>query len=119
MILVEVFVHIVTEVAVVVPFDMEPQIVETDIPISYLLVVGDVPMYYYDGQGKAVGENKASAPSIAIPPPVTDENTHDGQQEIPPATTPDPPAQGTTTPLVPTPGGADMSGHTEGSGTGE
>ncbi|KKO51182.1 sporulation protein [Paenibacillus sp. DMB20] len=69
MILVEVFVHIVTEVAVVVPFDMEPQVVETDIPISYLLVVGDVPMYYYDNQGNPVGENSAQAPSIAIPPP--------------------------------------------------
>lgn len=74
MILVEVFVHIVTEVAVVVPFDMEPQVVETDIPISYLLVVGDVPMYYYDNQGNPVGENSAHAPSIAIPPPTkTDE----------------------------------------------
>ncbi|NMO95593.1 sporulation protein YunB [Paenibacillus lemnae] len=69
MILVEVFVHIVTEVAVVVPFDMEPQVVETDIPISYLLVVGDVPMYYYDNQGRPVGENRSAAPSIAIPSP--------------------------------------------------
>ncbi|MGM1050056.1 MAG: sporulation protein YunB [Bacillota bacterium] len=68
MILVEVYVHIVTEVAVVVPFDMEPQVVETDIPISYMLVVGDVPMYYYDNQGRPVGENSNNAPSIAIPP---------------------------------------------------
>ncbi|MGG4341151.1 sporulation protein YunB [Paenibacillus lautus] len=118
MILVEVFVHIVTEVAVVVPFDMEPQIVETDIPISYLLVVGDVPMYYYDGQGKAVGENKASAPSIAIPPPVTNENSHNTQQEIPPATTPDHPPDGTTPPLEPSPGAADLSGQTGGNNTG-
>lgn len=69
MILVEVYVHIVTEVAVVVPFDMEPQVVETDIPISYMLVVGDVPMYYYDNQGRPVGENSSNAPSIALPPP--------------------------------------------------
>jgi hypothetical protein len=97
---------------------MEPQIVETDIPISYLLVVGDVPMYYYDGQGKAVGENKASAPSIAIPPPVTNENSHNSEQEVPPVTTPDHPADGTTTPLEPLPGGADLSGETGGNNTG-
>lgn len=69
MILVEVFIHIVTEVAVVIPFDMEPQVVDTEIPVSYLMVVGDVPMYYYDNQGKPVGENGSSAPGIAIPAP--------------------------------------------------
>ncbi|WYT60682.1 sporulation protein YunB [Paenibacillus sp. FSL K6-1217] len=69
MILVEVYIHIVTEVAVVIPFDMEPQVVDTEIPVSYLMVVGDVPMYYYDNQGKPVGENGNSAPGIAIPAP--------------------------------------------------
>ncbi len=69
MILVEVYIHIVTEVAVVVPFDMEPQVVDTEIPVSYLMVVGDVPMYYYDNQGRPVGENGSSAPGIAIPAP--------------------------------------------------
>ncbi|MCM3785975.1 sporulation protein YunB [Neobacillus mesonae] len=67
MILVEVYIHIIAEVAVVVPLDMEPEVVDTEIPISYLLVVGDVPMYYYDGQGRPTGENGANAPSIAIP----------------------------------------------------
>lgn len=84
MILVEVYVHIVTEVAVVVPFDMEPQVVETDIPISYLLVVGDVPMYYYDNQGRPVGENSSSAPSIAIPPITKSEgNAATGEKHAP------------------------------------
>ncbi|MBY9078899.1 sporulation protein YunB [Paenibacillus sp. HN-1] len=69
MILVEVYIHIVTELAVVVPFDMEPQVVDTEIPVSYLMVVGDVPMYYYDNQGRAVGEGSASAPNIALPAP--------------------------------------------------
>lgn len=86
MILVEVYVHIVTEVAVVVPFDMEPQVVETDIPISYLLVVGDVPMYYYDNQGRPVGENSSSAPSIAIPPLSKSEgNATSGDKNITPS----------------------------------
>ncbi|WP_317983761.1 sporulation protein YunB [Paenibacillus spiritus] len=69
MILVEVYIHIITEVAVVIPFDMEPQTVDTEIPVSYLMVVGDVPMYYYDNQGRPVGENSAQAPGIALPAP--------------------------------------------------
>ncbi|MNP56458.1 Sporulation protein YunB [compost metagenome] len=66
MILVEVYLRVKTELAVVVPFDMEPQSVETEIPVSYLLVVGDVPMYYYDSKGNPVGD-KANAPNISIP----------------------------------------------------
>ena len=72
MILVEVYIHIVTEVAVVIPFDIEPQIVDTEIPVSYLMVVGDVPMYYYDNQGQPVGTNGSSAPGISIPAPQLD-----------------------------------------------
>ncbi|UMV47860.1 sporulation protein YunB [Paenibacillus macerans] len=67
MILVEVFLRVKTELAVVVPFDMQSQVVETEIPVSYLLVVGDVPMYYYDSKGNPVGESQASAPNIALP----------------------------------------------------
>lgn len=65
-ILVEVYLRVRTELAVVVPFDMEPQSVETEIPVSYLLVVGDVPMYYYDSKGNPVGD-QGGAPSIALP----------------------------------------------------
>lgn len=67
MVLVEVYIRIVTEIAVVIPFDSEPDLVEAEIPISYLLVVGDVPMYYYDSSGRAVGEDAAQAPNIAVP----------------------------------------------------
>lgn len=67
MILVEVYIRIIAEVTIIIPFDTEPEIVETDIPISYLLVVGDVPMYYYDNTGKPVGESAAEAPNISVP----------------------------------------------------
>lgn len=67
MILVEVYIHIAAEVTIVIPFDAEPYLIETDIPISYLLVVGDVPMYYYDNTGKPIGESAASAPNISVP----------------------------------------------------
>ncbi|WP_219838708.1 sporulation protein YunB [Paenibacillus sp. R14(2021)] len=67
MILVEVYMHIVAEVSIIIPFDTQPELVETEIPISYLLVVGDVPMYYYDNKGNPVGESAQNAPSIALP----------------------------------------------------
>ncbi|MNZ63053.1 Sporulation protein YunB [compost metagenome] len=67
MILVEVYIKVITEVTVIIPFDTEPEVVETDIPISYVLVVGDVPMYYYDGSGRPVGESAANAPNISVP----------------------------------------------------
>ncbi|MCM3700787.1 sporulation protein YunB [Paenibacillus macerans] len=81
MILVEVFLRVKTELAVVVPFDMQSQIVETEIPVSYLLVVGDVPMYYYDSKGNPVGESQANAPNIALPSlPGTEEKL---EQQLP------------------------------------
>jgi sporulation protein YunB len=65
--LVEVYVRIRTEIAVVIPFDQEPEILETRIPLSYVLVVGDVPTYYYDNKGQPVGNGAAQAPVIALP----------------------------------------------------
>lgn len=67
MVLVEVYIKVVAEVSIIIPFDTEPELVETEIPISYLLVVGDVPMYYYDSTGKPVGENAPEAPNISVP----------------------------------------------------
>ncbi|QMV40938.1 sporulation protein YunB [Cohnella cholangitidis] len=69
MLLVEVFVRIRTEISVVIPFDKEPETLETKIPLSYALVVGDVPTYYYDYNGNPVGNGAAQAPSIALPTP--------------------------------------------------
>ncbi|WP_413407282.1 sporulation protein YunB [Paenibacillus amylolyticus] len=85
MILVEVYIHIIAEVAVVVPFDMEPETVDTEIPISYLLVVGDVPMYYYDNQGKPVGSNGSNAPAIALPSGHTGVSNGNGVTTNPPS----------------------------------
>jgi sporulation protein YunB len=67
MLLVEVFVRIRTEISVVIPFDKEPEVLETKIPLSYALVVGDVPTYYYDNAGNPVGNGASQAPSIALP----------------------------------------------------
>ncbi|MFU1797088.1 sporulation protein YunB [Paenibacillus azoreducens] len=67
MVLVEVYIHVTVEVAVVIPFDMEPEVIDTEIPVSYLMVVGDVPMYYYNSQGQPIGNNGVNAPNIALP----------------------------------------------------
>jgi len=67
MVLVEVYIKVITEVAIIIPFDTEPEIVEAEIPISYLLVVGDVPMYYYDSSGKPIGDSAPQAPNISVP----------------------------------------------------
>jgi sporulation protein YunB len=67
MILVEVFIHITAEVTIIIPFDSDPEIVETEIPISYVLVVGDTPMYYVDGKGNPVGNSGALPPGINLP----------------------------------------------------
>lgn len=71
MLLVEVFIRIRTEIAVVIPFDQAPETLETEIPLSYALVVGDVPMYYYDGNGNPVGSDAGRAPAITLPAPPT------------------------------------------------
>lgn len=67
MLLVEVYIRIIAEVTIIIPFDTKPEIVATEIPISYLLVVGDVPMYYFDGKGNPVGESQPLPPNIALP----------------------------------------------------
>jgi sporulation protein YunB len=67
MILVEVYIHITAEVTIIIPFDSEPEIVETEIPISYVLVVGDTPMYYVDGKGNPVGNSGTLPPGINLP----------------------------------------------------
>ncbi|MFB9324852.1 sporulation protein YunB [Paenibacillus aurantiacus] len=66
-ILVEVYMRIIAEVSIIIPFDTKPEMVETEIPISYLLVVGDVPMYYYDNKGNPIGDSAQGAPSITLP----------------------------------------------------
>lgn len=67
MILVEVFIKITAEVSIIIPFDSEPEVVDTEIPISYVLVVGDVPMYYMDNKGNPTGNSPALPPSISLP----------------------------------------------------
>lgn len=77
MVLVEVYIHVSVDVTVVIPFDMEHDSVETEIPISYLMVVGDVPMYYYNSKGQPIGGNEGDAPNISIPLDINGSNTTD------------------------------------------
>ena len=69
MLLVEVYMRIMTEVMVIIPFDTKPEVVSTEIPISYLLVVGDVPTYFFDGKGNPVGGSDPLPPNVSLPAP--------------------------------------------------
>lgn len=68
-VLVEVYIHVETNIAIVIPFDREPNRIETDIPLSYVMVTGDTPLYYYDGSGNPVGSGASQAPVLNLPEP--------------------------------------------------
>ena len=70
MLLIEVYIRITAEVTIIIPFDTKPETVSTEIPISYLLVVGDVPMYYFDGKGNPVDGAQPLPPTISLPGPL-------------------------------------------------
>ncbi|UVI31399.1 sporulation protein YunB [Paenibacillus spongiae] len=103
MILVEVYMRITAEVSIIIPFDTRPELVETEIPISYLLVVGDVPMYYYDNKGNPVGDSAPGAPNISLP-------IEPGMNGV----TTSPPAE-----VKPAEPGTEEQGGNEGAGSGE
>lgn len=67
MLLVEVYIRIIAEVTIIIPFDTEPEVVSTEVPISYLLVVGDTPMYYVDNKGNPIGNSDPLPPNISLP----------------------------------------------------
>jgi len=67
-VLVEVFLRVRTDIAIVIPFDRQAETIETEIPLTYVLVAGDVPLYYYDNKGHPVGGGSAQAPPVVLPP---------------------------------------------------
>jgi sporulation protein YunB len=67
MLLVEVYLRIIAEVTIIIPLDAVPEVVETEVPISYALVVGDVPTYYFDGKGNPIGNQSAVPPGLSLP----------------------------------------------------
>lgn len=67
MILVEVYMNVRTEARIVIPFATSSEVIEAELPISYVLVVGDVPAYYFDGRGNPLGNNASQAPAITLP----------------------------------------------------
>jgi len=67
MLLVEVYLRVEAQVAIIIPFDSRPETVATEVPISYVLVVGDVPAYYFDHNGNPLSGG-VSPPNVALPP---------------------------------------------------
>ena len=68
MLLVEIYMKVHAEVMIYIPFATKPEVLTTDIPISYILIVGDVPMYYFNHKGQPAGiGNNVGIPNIALP----------------------------------------------------
>lgn len=67
MILVEVYMRAMTEARIIIPFSTQSEVIQTELPISYVLVVGDVPSYYFDGKGNPLGSNAPQAPVVTFP----------------------------------------------------
>ncbi len=55
MLLVEVYMKIHAEVMIYIPFDTKPEVLTTEFRLSYMLIVGDVPMYYFNHKGQPAG----------------------------------------------------------------
>jgi len=87
MLLITVFVRITAEVMIYIPFDTEPEIVSTELPISYILVKGDVPMYYFNANGDPLNGSAGSLPpGVALPSllPTDEEKPEEGAEEAAP-----------------------------------
>ncbi len=88
MLLVTVFVRVNAEVMIYIPFATKPETVTSEIPISYILVKGDVPMYYFDAKGNPFGSGGgggALPPAVALPAEHTGGAAEKPALSIPPA----------------------------------
>jgi sporulation protein YunB len=54
-ILVTVYIQITAEVRIVIPFATDTEVVMTEIPISYATIMGEVPDFFYNGNGDSMG----------------------------------------------------------------
>lgn len=66
-ILVEVYMRVTTEVTIIIPFSTETEVLQAEVPISYILITGDVPTYYFNNRGPSPTEGGSSM----NPPPIT------------------------------------------------
>ncbi|NHN33480.1 sporulation protein YunB [Paenibacillus sp. S3N08] len=83
MLLVEVYLRIIAEVTIIIPMDTVPEIVETEIPISYALVVGDVPTYYFDGKGNPLSTSPPLPPGLSLPKVLSSGDQAQGESQVP------------------------------------
>jgi sporulation protein YunB len=71
MVLVTVYVRISAEVQIVIPFATENEVIATQIPISFAMVKGDVPDFFYNGNGNPMGNfNNDAEPKINFGPSI-------------------------------------------------
>lgn len=71
MVMATIYIDIQVQVKVVIPFTTNEETVRTQIPLSQILIVGDVPYFYLDGEGNPIGntdEVPPLMPPVQIPP---------------------------------------------------
>lgn len=59
-----------TKVKIIIPFSTEPATIHSELPISNAMIVGNIPQFYYDGNGNVVGSEKPGVQAPTIIPPV-------------------------------------------------
>ncbi|MDI3328919.1 MAG: sporulation protein YunB [Alicyclobacillaceae bacterium] len=66
----EVSIKIQAKIQIVAPFVREPVDIETKVPVVYMVLVGDVPQYFFDARGLPIYPPGWGMPGI-VPPPAT------------------------------------------------
>lgn len=66
---------------VVVPFDTKPFDLKTKVPISYLVMMGDVPEMVYNAKGESISSNSGALPPIQLPNLNAPEGQTDGSKK--------------------------------------
>lgn len=58
------------KVKILIPFSTEPAVIKSEIPLSTVLIVGNVPQFYYDGNGNPVASAQPGMQAPSIVPPI-------------------------------------------------
>lgn len=88
-VLVTIYVDIAVEVKVVIPFTTDSAVVRAAVPLTQIMVVGDVPYFYWDGRGNPMNDpdQDFSGQLPVVPPfqvPPLQEERNPGQLPVVP-----------------------------------
>ncbi len=52
-----IYMNVTTDMQVLIPFKSKKITIKNRVPLSHVVIVGDVPQFYYDGNGNYINEN--------------------------------------------------------------